>query len=286
MTSVAFQGERGAYSEEAIYQFLGSEVETLPCHRFEAIFEAVESGTADYGALPVENSTAGSINRAYDLLLDHDLRIWGEAILRVRHALLAPPGTALTDVQRVRSHPQALAQCERYLSHRGWTTEMAYDTAGSARDLAATPEPGVVAIASRLAGQLYGLKELAYGIEDSFYNYTRFFILGNQQPPRAQRNKTSLVFSARHQPGALYECMGEFARRRINLTKIESRPRPNRPWQYIFYLDFEGHCQDPECEAAIMGLLRRSSFVKLLGSYPAATTPVPDDKGVMSEWTP
>jgi prephenate dehydratase len=282
MIKVGFQGEKGAYSEEAIYQFFGSEVETLPCRRFEGIFEAVESGVANYGALPVENSTAGSINQAYDLLRDHDLRIWGEAILRVRHALLAPSGTTLAEVRRVRSHPQALAQCERYLSNHGWTPEAAYDTAGSARDLAADPQSGVAAIASRLAGQRYELEELDYGIEDSVYNYTRFFILSHQEPPRAQRNKTSLVFTTRHQPGALYECMGEFAKRHVNLTKIESRPRLNRPWQYVFYLDFEGHCQDPECEAAIMGLLRRSSFVKLLGSYPAATTPVPGDSIVAS----
>ena len=286
MTSVAFHGERGAYSEEAIHQFFGPEAESLPCRRFEEIFAAVEAGAADYGILPVENSTAGSINQAYDLLLNHDLRIWGEVILRVRHALLAPPGTALADVERVRSHPQALAQCERYLNHHGWRSEIAYDTAGSARDLAANPEPGVAAIASRLAGQLYGLEELDYGLEDAFYNYTRFFILSHQEPARAQRNKTSLIFTTRHQPGALYECMGEFARRHVNLTKIESRPRLNRPWQYVFYLDFEGHCQDPECEAAIVGLLRRSSFVKLLGSYPAATTPVPDKNGLPPEKPP
>jgi prephenate dehydratase len=282
MEKIAFQGEPGAYSEEAIYQFFGSEVETLPCPSLEGIFDAVESGLAGYGALPVENSTAGSINKAYDLLVAHDLRVWGEAILRVRHTLLAPPGTGLSDVQRVRSHPQALAQCERYLTNHGWMPETTYDTAGSARDLATAPESGVAAIASRLAGQLYDLEELDYGIEDSHLNYTRFFILSYEDPPRAQRNKTSLVFAARHQPGALYECLGEFARRRINLSKLESRPRLNRPWQYNFFLDFEGHCQDPACEAALMGLLRRSSFVKLLGSYPAATTPVPDDKGRIS----
>jgi prephenate dehydratase len=282
MTRVAFQGERGAYSEEAIYQFFGPDVESVPCASFEGIFEAVESGAAEYGALPVENSTAGSINEAYDLLLDHDLRVWGEAILRVRHALLATPGTSSDAIRRVRSHPHALAQCRRYLANHGWAAEIAYDTAGSARDLAAAPEPGVASIASRLAGRLYGLEELAYGIEDTIHNYTRFFILSHEAPTRAQRNKTSVVFAARHQPGALYECMGEFARRRVNLTKLESRPRPNRPWQYSFYLDFEGHCQDPECEAALMGLLRRSSFVKLLGSYPAAATPLPDlDQEVM-----
>lgn len=278
MTSIAFQGDRGAYSEEAIYQFFGSEVTTQPCRSFEGVFEAVESGEAEYGMLPVENSTAGSINQAYDLLLDHDLRVWGETVLRVRHTLLAPPGTSLADIQRVRSHPHALAQCERYLNNHGWASETAYDTAGSARDLAADPQPGVAAIASRLAGQLYELEELAYGIEDAFYNYTRFFILSHKEPSRAQRNKTSVVFCARHQPGALYECMGEFAKRNINLTKLESRPRLNRPWQYIFYLDFEGHCRDPQCEAAMMGLLRRSSFVKLLGSYPAATMPIPDER--------
>jgi prephenate dehydratase len=277
MSVVAFQGERGAYSEEAIYQFYGTELETLPCQSLRGIFEAVESGAADYGALPIENSTAGSINRAYDLLLAHDLRVWGETIVRIRHTLLASPGVALSDVQRVRSHPQALAQCKRYIADRGWEAESSYDTAGSARELAAEPDSGVATIASRLAGQLYELDELAYGIEDSPHNYTRFFLLSLQDPPRAQRNKTSLVFASRHQPGALYECMGEFAKRNINLTKLESRPRVDRPWQVVFFLDFEGHCQDPACEAALMGLLRRSSFVKLLGSYPAATTPVLED---------
>jgi prephenate dehydratase len=278
MGTIAFQGERGAYSEEAIYQFFGPEVTTQPCRSFEGIFDAVESGDAEYGVLPVENSTAGSINSAFDLLLDHDLRVWGETILRVRHTLVAPKGTDQGSIERVRSHPHALAQCERYLTNHGWAAEPTYDTAGSARDLAANPEPGVAAVASRLAGQLYDLEELAYGIEDSFLNYTRFFILSTQDPPRAQRNKTSIVFCARHQPGALYECMGEFAKRNVNLTKIESRPRLNRPWQYIFYLDFDGHCRDPEAEAALMGLLRRSSFVKLLGSYPAATMPIPNDR--------
>jgi prephenate dehydratase len=279
----AFQGERGAYSEEAIHQFFGPEMGALACPSLEGVFEAVESAAADYGALPVENSTAGSINQAYDLLLDHDLRIWGEAIVRVRHALLAPAGVSAASIQRVRSHPQALAQCDRYLSNRGWTAEATHDTAGSARDLAAKPEPGVAVIASRFAGQRYGLGELDYGIEDAFYNFTRFFMLSNQNPPRAQRNKSSVVFCTRHQPGALYEGLGEFARRHINLTKLESRPRVNRPWQYIFYLDFEGHCQDPECEAALMGLLRRCSFVKLLGSYPAATTPIPSERAPSPE---
>jgi prephenate dehydratase len=279
MTRVAFQGEKGAYSEEAIHQFFDPQVETLPCRRFEDIFAALESGIVDYGALPVENSTAGSINQAYDLLLDHDIRIWGETILRVRHALLALPGTALGDIQRVRSHPQALAQCEHYLSNHDWQPDTAYDTAGSARNLAAAPEPGVAVIASRLAGRLYGLEELAYGIEDSFYNYTRFFILSHQEPARAEHSKTSVIFTTRHMPGALHACLGELADRGINLTKIESRPRRDRPWHYVFYLDFEGYWQDAQCAEALMGLLLKASFVKVLGSYPAAAIPDPRSAG-------
>jgi len=285
MTRVAFQGVAGAYSEEAIRQFFGPEVESTPCRTLADIFLAVESGNADYGMLPVENAVAGSVTRSYELLMEHDLRIYAEVILRVRHMLLALPGTKLADLKRVRSHPQALAQCQRYLGRHRLEPEPAFDTAGSARDLATNPEPGVAVIASALAAELYDLEILDRDIEDFPFNYTRFFVLALEDPPRAQRNKTSLVFSTRHRPGALYECLGEFARRRINLTKIESRPRLNRPWQYIFYLDFEGHWQDPECEAAIMGLLRRSSFVKLLGSYPAATTPVPDEE-VAVESTP
>ncbi len=275
MAKVAFQGERGAYSEEAIHQFFGSDVDTVPLRRFSDIFEALRAQAVQFGALPVENSTAGSINQAFDLLLEHDARIWAEVILRVRHALLAPPGTVLENINRVRSHPQALAQCDRYVSAHGWTPESAYDTAGSARDLVASPEPGVAVIASRLAGQLYGLDELDYGIEDSSHNYTRFFILSNEAPARTERSKTSIVLSTRHVPGALTSCLEELANRDINLTKIESRPRRDRPWHYVFYLDFEGHWQDPPCREALTELLLKASFVKVLGSYPAA--PMPSD---------
>lgn len=272
MTVVAFQGEEGANSHEAIYQVFGPEVNVLPCRTFEAIFEAVESGKADYGALPVENSTAGSISQAFDLLLDHDLNIWQEAHFRVRHCLLANPGTRMEDVRYVYSHPQALAQCERYLSNRNLEARVAYDTAGSAKDLAATPQPNAAVIASRLAAKLYGLDILDMDIEDLQFNYTRFFILGGKEPPRAARNKTSVVFAVRHAPGSLYGALGEFAEKGINLSKLESRPRRNRPWHYVFYLDFEGHWQDPSCRRALVGLLHKSAFVKLLGSYPAAPT--------------
>ncbi|MEA3377983.1 MAG: prephenate dehydratase [Chloroflexota bacterium] len=274
---VAFQGIAGAYSEQTIRQFFGPRVESIPHDTLEDVFLAVEDGDADHGMLPVENAVAGSVTRSYELLMDHDLRVHAEVILRVRHMLMAPPGTALDEVERVRSHPQALAQCQRYLGRHGMEAEPAFDTAGAARDLSAEPEPGVAVVASSLAADLYDLDILDQDVEDYPFNYTRFFVLARESPARAPRNKTSLIFTTPHTPGALYDCMGEFAKRRINLTKIESRPRLNRPWQYVFYLDFQGHCQDPPCEAAIMGLLRRSSFVKLLGSYPAATTPTAEN---------
>jgi len=273
MTTVSFQGIAGAYSEEAIQQFSGPQVESLPCRTFADVFIAVEQGQADYGMLPIENSLAGSVVQSYELLMEHDLRVRAEVILRVRHRLMAVPGTEMGELKQVKSHPQALAQCERYLERRGLEPIPNFDTAGSARELAEHPEPGTGVVASALAAELYGLEILDDEVEDLPFNYTRFFVLGVQDPPRSQRSKTSLIFTTRHYPGALYDSLGEFAQRGINLTKIESRPRRNRPWQYLFYLDFEGHWQDPAAEAALMGLLRRSSFVKLLGSYPAATTP-------------
>lgn len=283
MKIVAFQGEHGAYSEQAARQHFGADIVTLPCTAFEGIFAAIDAGEADLGVLPVENSLAGSINRAYDLLLEHDLRAWGEILLRVRHNLLAPAGTMLEQVHTVRSHPQALAQCERWLSQRGLRAVTWYDTAGSAKELAANPEPGVAAIASSLAAETYGLEVLASGIEDLAWNYTRFFVIGRGEPPITARAKTSLVFAVTHEPGSLVACLNEFSSRGINLTKIESRPRRNRPWHYVFYLDFDGHWQDPACQQALVGLLARAAFVKLLGSYPAAEMPAVNGDGGQSE---
>ena len=269
MSIVAFQGEPGAYSEEAVRQQFGAEVKTLPCQAFEHIFEAVDSGRADFGTVPVENSTAGSINKSFDLLLEHDLKVHGEILLRVRHCLLTVPGHAAT-ISQVRSHPQALAQCETFMNRHHYTAVPWYDTAGSAKDLAANPEPGVAVIASKLAAQIYGLEIVQEGVEDMSNNYTRFFVVGKGDAPRSERSKTSLVFAVPNTAGSLYGALEEFARRRINLTKIESRPRRGRPWQYVFYLDFDGHWQDKEAGEAIMFLLSRAAFVKLLGSYPAA----------------
>ncbi len=269
MTTIAFQGEHGAYSEEAVRQQFGDEAATLPCHAIEHIFAAVEENRADYGVAPVENSTAGSINKSYDLLLDHDLKVHGEILLRVRHSLMTLPGKAGL-IRQVRSHPQALAQCERYLNRHGYQAVSWYDTAGSAKDLALNPVDGVATIASKLAAKTYGLEVVEENIEDLHFNYTRFFVIGRGEAPRSERAKTSLVFAVPNTPGALYAALGEFAQRKINLTKLESRPRRGRPWQYVFYLDFDGHWQDDDARDAIMRLLSQAAFIKLLGSYPAA----------------
>lgn len=279
MTVVAFQGIKGAYSESAIYQFFGPDTQTLSCHSLEDIFETVERRQADCGMLPVENALTGSHPRAYELLMERDLRIRAEVIMRVQHTLMAAPGVKLGDLKRVRSSPTSLSQCEKFINRHSLQQIPASDTASSARDLAQNPDPELGVIASKLAAQIYNLQVLEEEIEDAQFNYTRFFVLGSEDPPRAQRSKTSLIFSARHLPGSLYHCLGEFAERNINLTKIESRPRRNRPWQYLFYLDFEGHWQEPAAEAALLGLLRQAGFVKMLGSYPMATTPHPEKGG-------
>ena len=269
---VAFQGVHGAYSEQALRQHFGEAVEVRPCPGLSELFQLIQTQAVDYAVLPVENALAGAVNQAYELLMDHDLRIQAEIILHVHHSLLVPEGTSINDVRQVYSHPQALAQCERFLKRHNIEAIPAYDTAGAAKELAEAPKPHTGALASELAGQLYGLSILEKEIEDVPFNYTRFFVLAHDDPEPGEYNKTSLVFATRNRPAALYECLGAFAEHGLNLTKIESRPRRNRPWEPVFYLDFEGHWQDPNCQTVLARLLQLTSFVKMLGSYPAIKT--------------
>ena len=266
---VAFQGVQGAYSEQAIRQHFGDTVDVHPCPTLNDLFATLQSGKVKYGILPIENALAGAVSQAYELLMDSDFRIQADVMLHVHHALLAAPGDKLEALKYVRSHPQALAQCDLFIRRNGLKPIPWYDTAGAAHDLAAEPAPQTAAIASELAGRLYKLDALATEIEDVSFNFTRFFVLGPDDPPRGEYNKTSIVFATRHTPAALYHCLGEFATRGLNLTKIESRPRRNRPWEPVFYLDFEGHWQDQVCQEALARLLQQASFVKMLGSYPA-----------------
>ena len=269
MPTVAYQGIPGANSEIAVRQHFGADVDTLPCQDFHHLFDNLQSNAVDYSLLPVENAFAGSVSGAYELLLDRDVRIQAEVILHVHHALLANCGVTLEQIKQVRSHPQALMQCDRFLKRHGIEPVGWYDTAGAAKDLSEQPEQGVAVIASKLASELYGLEMLASEIEDEQFNYTRFLLMGHGDPEPSDYNKTSIVFATRNRPAALYECLGEFAKRDLNLTKLESRPRRNRPWEPLFYLDFEGHWQDPRCQELLTQLLQLTSFVKMLGSYPA-----------------
>ncbi len=270
---VAFQGEPGAYSEQAVHEHFGPKTASRPCRTFTEIFEAIHHGDATHGMLPVENSLAGMIAPAYDLLIDHDLRVQAEVIIRIEHYLMASAGTTLKEIERVRSHPQALAQCEQSLLRLGLEPIDYYDTAGAARDLALNPEPGTAAIASLLAAETYNLETLVNHIEDLDFNFTRFFVIGRVDPPRQDPTKTSIIFTTRHVPGALHSVLSELANRDINLTKIESRPRRTRPWHYRFFVDFEGHEDDEPVQEALLGILKLSSFLQVLGSYPMAKIP-------------
>ena len=267
---VAFQGERGAYSESAVYKFFGETVDVKPCRDLAAAFESVDKQESKFGVVPVENSLEGSINQTYDLFLEHDLKVCGEVIIRVSHCLIANKGTTLEQVKTVYSHPQALAQCRNFLERSGWELIPTYDTAGSAKMLKEKGLKDAVAIASERAAELYGLKILAREIEDNPNNYTRFFVLSKEDSPKTGNDKTSIIFAAAHKPGSLYQALGEFAKRGISLTKIESRPTKQTPWEYNFYLDFEGHRSEPRCTEALEALKEYSAFIKILGSYPKA----------------
>jgi len=268
----AFQGVPGAYSEEAIIKYFGEEVPTKGFPTFEEAFAAVQEGQAELGFLPAENSTAGTITKTYDLLFDSNLSIVGEFFLRIHHNLLALPGAELSEIQKVYSHPQGLAQCQGFLKKHAFEPVVEFDTAGSARKIRDENLKGAAAIASARAAEVYGLDILEKNIEDFATNTTRFFILSKGQAQPGEKNKTSIVFSIRHEPGELLRCLEEFATRAINLTKIESRPEKDRPWHYVFYLDFEGYVEDPPVEKALVNLLKRAIFVKVLGSYPVGHT--------------
>ena len=267
---VAFQGEVGAYSEEAAFQFFGSSIITRPYESLDEVFKVVEQDDMQFGIVPVENSLEGSISRVYDLLLDSSLKVCGEIELRVSHCLIASPEARLDLIKRVYSHPQALGQCKTFLKHLGCELIPTYDTAGSVKMI---KEKGITdggAIASARAAEIYKMKIIASEIEDNPNNFTRFFILSKEDSPPSGNDKTSIVFSVKHRPKALSEFLKEFAARNINLTKIESRPTRQKPWEYNFYLDFEGHREDKAPREVLENLDRTSLFLKVLGSYPKA----------------
>lgn len=267
---IAFQGEIGAYSEEAAFLFFGSSSQMRPYESLEEVFKAVERGEAQFGVVPIENSLEGSISRVYDLLLDSFLMVCGEIRLRIIHCLIGSSGAGLDTIKKVYSHPQALGQCRNFLRHLNCELIPTYDTAGSVKMIKEKGMTDSAAIAGARAAEIYGMKVLAQEIEDNTNNFTRFFILSKNDSPISGKDKTSIVFSAKDRPGVLYESLSEFASRSISLTKLESRPTRLKPWGYNFYLDFEGHRDEKSAQEALESLEKTSVFVKVLGSYPKA----------------
>lgn len=267
MTRVAFQGERGAFSEDAVLRFF-NDVERLPCRSITDVFRVISDGEAEFGVVPVENSQAGSINETYDLLLKNDLNIYGEIAIEVNHCLLAPEGESLESIKTVYSHPQALAQCEQFLRKLNAEIVPTYDTAGSAKLISEKGLVNCAAVASKRVAEIYIMQILAEDIQTIPDNYTKFFVISRTKAEYAELNKTSLVFATNNEPGALYNCLGAFATRGLNLTKLESRPSKDKPWEYVFYVDLEGHVTDAVCKEALQDLRNYTSFLKILGSYP------------------
>lgn len=268
---IAFQGERGSFSEEAAYKLLGRKIRVLPCETFAATFESVKRGRANSCLVAIENTLAGSVYENFDLLLAHNLHIVNEVSLRIVHNLIALPGTTRKDVRQVYSHPVALAQCRRYFEQNPQVTKVTYyDTAGSVKMLVERRPPGAAAIASRTAAEVYKGRILAAHLEDHRENYTRFLLLSKTPRVSPQANKTSIVFSTRNLPGALYKCLSVFALRDIDLSKMESRPLRGRPWEYFFYLDFVGNVKEERCKKALAHLGEVTDFLRVLGCYEGA----------------
>ncbi len=274
---VAYQGAAGAYSQIAAEQHFADwdgELECLGCESFRAMLQAVSHGEADYGMLPVENTTAGSINEAYDLLAQTPLSVVGEEVLRVEHCLVGLPGTELGHIRRVYSHPQALAQCSSFLAGLRDCQVLAFtDTAMSVKKVRAEADETQAAIASSRAASLYGLQVIAHNVENQSDNFTRFMVVA-RTPLHFDESipcKTSLIFSTRHEQGALVRCLNLLADQGLNLTKLESRPRMSSPFEYLFYVDFEGNLDSEAVSSALEQMRANTSFLKVLGCYPART---------------
>jgi len=274
---IAFQGERGAFSEEAARKLLGAEIDVLPCPRFEDVFRSLQEGTAAGAVIPIENTLAGSVHENYDHLQRYEFPIVAETNVRIVHNLMAQPGVPFSRIRRVYSHPVALNQClEFFARHPRIERVTFYDTAGGAKMIMEEGIRDAGAIASAVAAEIYGARILRRSIEDDRRNFTRFFLLRTPDyarkypkgiPPNSQW-KTSLVFSTRNIPGALFRCLSAFALRDLNLTKIESRPLRGKPWEYLFYLDFLGRVDSPPAQNALGHLRELADVLKVLGCYP------------------
>jgi len=268
MNRVSFQGERGAYSDAASISFFGDDIEVIPCPTFADVLKNTENGVSDYSVLPVENSLEGSVGESNDLLLSTNLKAVNEIYHRIHHCLI---GTgSLADIDTVYSHPQALGQCRQFIQENSLKTIPSYDTAGSVKIIKDLNKSNVACIASKNAAEIFGVPVIQDGIEDNANNYTRFLIFSKEKNDKTENSKTSIIFSVKHEAGALYQIINEFYQNKINLTKIESRPNKNTLGEYNFYVDFEGHQDDSTVKDVLQKLRDNTTFLKILGSYPIA----------------
>ncbi|MBU0516319.1 MAG: prephenate dehydratase [Proteobacteria bacterium] len=272
---VAFLGPENTFSHQAAVQFFGPVGDFAPLGRIEDVFDQVARGECQAGVVPVENSIQGGVNLTLDLFLDHEVKICGEIFSPISHVLMA--GDRARDaIEAVYSHPQALAQCRKWLAGNLPRARLVETTSTTAAVQEAARQPGRAAIGSLSAARGCGLEVLARDIQDNAPNLTRFWVIGRRDGPPTGADKTSVIFSLPHRPGALHRALGALAERGVNLTRIESRPIRERPWEYAFFVDFEGHAREEKIEAVLQKLGRRAVFLQVLGSYPMAGRPEPE----------
>ena len=268
MKKISFQGEHGAYSETSAKRFFKNEIEAVPCNTFQDVLEEAESGNSDYAILHVENSIEGSVGQSFDAILSSKLHAVGEIYLEIHHCLISNAG--IDEITTVYSHPQALGQCSDFIQKNSLKTVPTYDTAGSVKIIKEMDEKNIAAIASKNAAQIYSMPVIKEEIENESNNVTRFLIFSKKKTDATPNDKTSIIFSIKHEPGALYEIIKEFSNNDVNLTKIESRPKKGATWEYNFYLDFVGHISDPKISSMLDNLKKNTKFLKIIGSYPLA----------------
>ncbi len=265
---VVYQGEQGAYAHEATVQYFGEEVDCYNVVSWRDAMEDIKNGKAAYGVFPIENSTAGSVDGVYDLLMEFDNYIVAETYIKVNHALLGVPGTDISDIKTVVSHPQALMQCENYLSSHREFSQISYsNTAAAAHKIATDADKTQAAIASKMAGKLYGLEVLAEDIVSSDKNTTRFIVVGSKKEFVEESHKISICFEIKHESGSLYYMLSNLIYNGLNMTNIESRPIPGRTWEYRFFVDVEGSLDDVAVQNAFTGMASEAGKFKILGNY-------------------
>jgi len=268
MLQVSFQGERGAYSEAAALSFFKEKIETVPLPTFFDVLDYTEKNKTDSSVLPIENSLEGSVGESYDLLYSTNLNAVGEIYHRIRHCLI---GTgSVEEIDTVYSHPQALGQCRKFIQKNKLKSIPTYDTAGSVKIIKEFNKKNVACIASKLASEIFQMPVIQEGIEDESNNYTRFLVLSKQSTEESKKDKTSIIFSIKHELGALYHIIKKINDYKVNLTKIESRPKKNTPWEYNFYVDIEGHKNNSKISELLNKIKEDTIFLKILGSYASA----------------